>query len=626
LLRKHDSPAFPYTKASELTKAFDSFCEGLAERISQLPQDPKASIEWAKQTAAWIEYRINLADHFYEDGCAKVAAVLVAFVCALADSPMPVFLDRADYFKDAANTNKEWAYYYSYRFPEETKAIVSKSLKPIAYYVKEATQNLENISGLIREGKLSTDAYASKKATIKAYDPTLLSSKVEADFNQELKRLYSVCQEKRKQALSFATTFELCDFVRTVACNLLKNNIKITYPDDIFREAAEGDDKNEIRRNFLSFMVELNDLLKALKEGKKSASYVCVAIHYRLAMTGKFFKDGNKRVALALETFVMMSQHNALPAFCNKHDWRIAAPQPLKDEEKVPYGSDLSLDARFLKWYYKHNQLFGANPGYEVDVDLTKQQPTHAWEVPTEGALARALELQHTIYAKQHILQELTLLQAYVQKTGIAAKKMAVFMPERTLLQEAIAEVLTKVALPVGNEAGKLKELVNDIIDTVKANPSFKVLATIGIGDRFESFKKIAKRKLERNAGSAQQTDQYAQLISQYSGLIRKHYASSNKRMKLAEEQETIADLVAWELLRKEYQTDIETMVSEALLKLEEENKCNFLTMRSGFERALWMLAGGPASGKRSISNGKGICSNKNGVKNLFSGFPPSWE
>jgi hypothetical protein len=75
--------------------------------------------------------------------------------------------------------------------------------------------------------------------------------------------------------------------------------------------------------------------------------------------------------------------------------------------------------------------------------------------------------------------------------------------------------------------------------------------------------------------------------------------------MKLAEEQETIADLVAWELLRKEYQTDMGTLVSEALLKLEEENKCNFLTMRSGSERALWILAGGPASGKSSIFNTK---------------------
>src|SRR6185369_15018191 len=44
---------------------------------------------------------------------------------------------------------------------------------------------------------------------------------------------------------------------------------------------------------------------------------------------------------------------------------------------------------------------------------------------------------------------------------------------------------------------------------------------------------------------------------------------------------------------------------SEALLKLEEEKQCSFLTMKSGFERALWILAGGPAAGKRSIFNTK---------------------
>jgi hypothetical protein len=197
------------------------------------------------------------------------------------------------------------------------------------------------------------------------------------------------------------------------------------------------------------------------------------------------------------------------------------------------------------------------------------------------------------------------MLQAYAKKTGISARKIAVFRPERILLHEAIAEVVTKVALPAGNEVGKLRKIVNDIIDTIKANPSFKKLATINIDNRFESFKRIVTRKLERNAGSAQQTDQYAQLIDKYSSFIRKHYASSNKRMKLREEQATIVDLVAWALLRKEYQTDIETLVSEALTKLEEEKKCSFLTMKSGFERAVWVLAGGPASGKRSIFNTK---------------------
>jgi hypothetical protein len=73
--------------------------------------------------------------------------------------------------------------------------------------------------------------------------------------------------------------------------------------------------------------------------------------------------------------------------------------------------------------------------------------------------------------------------------------------------------------------------------------------------------------------------------------------------MKLSEEQEIIADLVAWELLRKEYQTDMGALVSEALLKLEEKEP--FLTMRSGYERAIWILAGGPASGKQSIFNTK---------------------
>jgi hypothetical protein len=76
-------------------------------------------------------------------------------------------------------------------------------------------------------------------------------------------------------------------------------------------------------------------------------------------MTGRFFKDGNRRIPLALETFVMMRAGHELPGFYNETDRKIAAPTTFKHEETIEYVKDLTEDARLLKWYYKYDKLFG---------------------------------------------------------------------------------------------------------------------------------------------------------------------------------------------------------------------------------------------------------------------------
>jgi HEAT repeat protein len=768
LMRKKDSKNYPYSKAKDLDVIFTDFCDEFQKRIDDLPKEGSERIDWAKRTCAWIEYRINLTDYFYgEENAGKVAGVLVAFVCKLADCKMPVFLDREDYFKGAPNTVREensekdqaslqfaeWEHYYTQRFPGEehhfgmyierleqllyniyniknrlsdnvivsddremleqlpanlldqvknlcaleylmqsnkldsdqlslyrevrselpkeieglcqdvrivlemlpkkaakpqasevskdpindrllkkiqelpekiAKLSTPEAAKPVEYYVAEANQNLERISKLVGTGTLSTTLYASKRAAIKEYDKDLLSSKIEADFTQEIKRLYN--QKDRP----FEDEKALASFVKVVAYNLLKSNIKIEKErkdTDIFREEEKGTEKWRIGNDFNSFIKELHELLPKVKEGKVSVKYLGALIHYRVSMTGRFFKDGNRRIALALETFVMMRNRHELPGFYNEADWKIAAPITFKNEESLAYVNDLTEDARFLKWYYKYSQLFGAEKEWNPKVE--KIEPKDPWSVMAQGALTRALESEHTIYDAKNIFQIPGVLRAYVQKTGIEVKKMVVFKPERVLLHEVIAAVVTRVALPDGDEEGvTLGKIVGQVVNSVEGKEAFQTFAG-EIDERYESFKEIISRRIKRSVTSGVKDDQYAKLINKYTNLLGHYYEVSKKRMRVEEEQKVLADLVAWELLKREYQADIEAMVSQEMMVLEKgkdeieskvidalrsryiaskENEAlrrkytmNFLTTHTGSDRAIWVLAGGPASGKTSI-------------------------
>jgi HEAT repeat protein len=752
LMRKKDSKNYPYSKAEKLEEIFLDFCNELNNRIYNLPKEGQDRVEWAKRTCAWIEYRINLTDNFYGEDSSKVAALLTTYVCALADTKMPVFLNSEDYSKGSPNTIREensredqaslqfaeWEHYYVNRFPGEEpnfgmwmqrleqlsdsikgwlnahiiaseykklleqlpaalleqmkclsekenlmqrseltgnelslyrgarseltkeieelcqdvrmvleilskkKAVKSQDSillsvnshevsqgpindrllktieelpkkignlstpeapKPVDYYVAEANQNMGRISKLVGTGTLSTTSYASKGAAIKAYDHDLLSSKVEADFTQEIKRLYN------GKDRPFNSDKELETFVKETAYNLLKSNIKIDEKRkdiDIFREEEKGTEKWRIWADFSEFVRELRGLLLKLEAGQLSAKYVGALIHYRVAMTGRFFKDGNRRIALALETFVMMRNNHELPGFYNETDWKIAAPTTFKNEESLEYVKDLTEDARFLKWYYKYDNLFGTKQEWSPLVE--KIEPKDSWRVMAQGALTRALEQRHTIYAEDNIFQIPGVLRSYVEKTGIEVKKLVVFKPERTLLHEAIAAVVSQVSLPADDEEGKaLGNIVNQVYTRVENKDTFRTFAQ-EMKQRCKSFKEIIARKLQRNVHVGTKDDPYAKLINKYTELLGHHYERAKKRMRVEDEKKALTKLIAWELLKREYQVDIEDMVSQEMLALEKEKEKHeliFLTTKTGYERAIWVLAGGPASGKTSIFNAK---------------------
>lgn len=91
LYRTDDSTKYPYTKIENLKAAHRQFSEELASRLN----DPNAN---PVETAAWIEWRANLTDHFWADGCGKTAKALAMIPLMRAGLPLPEYPDNKTFF------------------------------------------------------------------------------------------------------------------------------------------------------------------------------------------------------------------------------------------------------------------------------------------------------------------------------------------------------------------------------------------------------------------------------------------------------------------------------------------------------------------------------------------------
>lgn len=83
LIRRHDSDKYPYTSVKDLEAAMEQFYVELHARM--------AAGESPRTLAPWIEYRVNLSDHFFADGCGKTSQLLAGFVCMRAGHPLPLY-------------------------------------------------------------------------------------------------------------------------------------------------------------------------------------------------------------------------------------------------------------------------------------------------------------------------------------------------------------------------------------------------------------------------------------------------------------------------------------------------------------------------------------------------------
>lgn len=98
LLRSgEDSKKYPYTKVADLPLALEQFYQEFYDRINDPNQDPI-------ELAAWVEYRVNLTDHIFADGCGKSSLALSSFILMRNNLPLPQYQSKKDTVSHSAKT------------------------------------------------------------------------------------------------------------------------------------------------------------------------------------------------------------------------------------------------------------------------------------------------------------------------------------------------------------------------------------------------------------------------------------------------------------------------------------------------------------------------------------------
>lgn len=123
LIRTHDVDKYPYTRVENLGEAMSQFYAEFFDRL-QRGDDPQ-------ELAAWAEYRIDLTDHFFADGCGKTATAVEAWVLMRSKQQLPKYRTRDEYYAHAptvvrgtgADTDREqyerWTTYYKSLFSSQ---------------------------------------------------------------------------------------------------------------------------------------------------------------------------------------------------------------------------------------------------------------------------------------------------------------------------------------------------------------------------------------------------------------------------------------------------------------------------------------------------------------------------
>ncbi|MFG2785910.1 hypothetical protein ACGFY7_49875 [Streptomyces prunicolor] len=119
LYREDDSLSLPYTRADTLLPEVAApLFEEFHDRLLRHPSDPV-------ETAGWVEYRMDLTDHLWADGCGRSTKAVATWVLMRAGHRLPVYpASRRSQFADAPrvsradNTDRErdqyekWMHYY----------------------------------------------------------------------------------------------------------------------------------------------------------------------------------------------------------------------------------------------------------------------------------------------------------------------------------------------------------------------------------------------------------------------------------------------------------------------------------------------------------------------------------
>lgn len=84
LIRSSDSDKYPYVRIANLESQMDKFYNGLYERTKNPDADPVES-------AAYAEFGIDFAGHFFADGCGKTAKVVSSYMLMRRGHSLPEY-------------------------------------------------------------------------------------------------------------------------------------------------------------------------------------------------------------------------------------------------------------------------------------------------------------------------------------------------------------------------------------------------------------------------------------------------------------------------------------------------------------------------------------------------------
>jgi len=94
LIRSYNSDRYPHTRIENLSEEMKQFYEEFFLRLQDPSQDPE-------ELAGWVEYRIDLTDHFFTDGCGRVAKAISSWVLMRANRELPRYRSREELYQHA---------------------------------------------------------------------------------------------------------------------------------------------------------------------------------------------------------------------------------------------------------------------------------------------------------------------------------------------------------------------------------------------------------------------------------------------------------------------------------------------------------------------------------------------
>ncbi|MGE5298792.1 MAG: hypothetical protein ACM3KF_02010 [Acidobacteriota bacterium] len=85
---------YGYTRIADIEAAMQEFCTGLYAKLADPIGDPV-------ETAGWIEYHIDVTDHFFADGCGKISKAIAAYALMRNTMPLPTYRSREEHYGNA---------------------------------------------------------------------------------------------------------------------------------------------------------------------------------------------------------------------------------------------------------------------------------------------------------------------------------------------------------------------------------------------------------------------------------------------------------------------------------------------------------------------------------------------